>query len=54
VVVITLPGPPAEMRAMWRDTVEPYLRTRTTGGIFSRTLRFCGIGRVNWRTSCGT
>ncbi|MHB9133494.1 MAG: competence/damage-inducible protein A [Armatimonadota bacterium] len=42
--VITFPGPPREMMPMWEQTVGPYLCTRSTDVIFSRTLRFCGIG----------
>ena len=42
--VIALPGPPQEMQPMWRQTVGHYLRGLSGEIIFSRTLRFCGIG----------
>lgn len=48
--VIALPGPPHEMQPMWLDTVEPYLRRLSGEVIFSRTLRFCGIGEAALET----
>lgn len=42
---VILPGPPREMRAMWRDWVVPRLRERGLGGDqVSRTYRTAGIG----------
>lgn len=44
-IVVTLPGPPREMRAMWRDSVRPRLARRGLGRpIVSVTLRTTGIG----------
>lgn len=44
-VVVLLPGPPREMRPMWRDWVLPRLRERGLGdGRLVRTLRTYGIG----------
>jgi nicotinamide-nucleotide amidase len=44
-VAIALPGPPREMRPMWRDEVVPALRERGLGGDRAvRTLRLTGIG----------
>lgn len=44
-VVVTLPGPPREMRPMWRDEVLPRLRERGLGTDRAvRTLRLMGIG----------
>ena len=46
-VVICLPGPPNEMIPMTEQSVEPYLRERTSGNrslIQSRTLRIVGMG----------
>src|ERR1700690_1646458 len=44
-VAILLPGPPREMRPMWRDWVVPRLRDRGLGdGRLVRTLRTYGIG----------
>ena len=44
-VVVTLPGPPREMRAMWHDEVLPRLVARGLGrDIVARTWRLHGIG----------
>jgi nicotinamide-nucleotide amidase len=44
-VVVLLPGPPRELRPMWRDWVLPRLRERGLGdGRLVRTLRTHGIG----------
>ncbi len=44
-VVIALPGPPREMRPMWRDHVLPRLRERGLGADRAfETLRLSGIG----------
>ena len=42
--VILLPGPPNEMRAMFEQSVQPFLRQKTTGVIVSHTVRTMGIG----------
>jgi len=44
--ILTFPGVPSEMKAMWRQTAVPYLRSQgwSQGAIYSRTLRFWGIG----------
>ncbi|MBW4659538.1 MAG: competence/damage-inducible protein A [Drouetiella hepatica Uher 2000/2452] len=46
VTILTFPGVPSEMKAMWRQTAVPYLRRQgwSQGAIYSRTLRFWGIG----------
>ncbi|MCP9927374.1 competence/damage-inducible protein A [Cyanobium sp. CH-040] len=43
--VLTFPGVPSEMRAMWRDTAAPWLRAAGLAeGVFaSRMLRFWGL-----------
>ncbi|MFO0039342.1 MAG: competence/damage-inducible protein A [Synechococcaceae cyanobacterium] len=43
--VLTFPGVPSEMRAMWEETAEPWLRNNgLTQGVFaSRTLHFWGL-----------
>jgi len=41
---IMLPGPPFEMKGMFNDYVADFLRGKTGGGIFSKTLRIFGIG----------
>ncbi len=44
-VIVTLPGPPREMRPMWTDGVVPLLHTRGVGADLDvRTLRLTGIG----------
>ncbi len=44
-VAVLLPGPPREMRPMWRDWVMPRLRERGLGdGRVVRTLRTYGVG----------
>lgn len=44
-VVVALPGPPREMRPMWRDHALPALRARGLGAdVASRTFRLMGIG----------
>ncbi len=44
--VITFPGVPQEMRAMWQATAAPYLKANgwANGVIHSQTLKFWGIG----------
>lgn len=44
--VFCLPGVPTEMRTMWRESVVPKIAqiAGVNGAIFSRTLRFFGIG----------
>jgi len=44
--IICLPGPPAEMKPMFEESVVPFLRSLPgrTGSIKSRLLRFMGIG----------
>jgi nicotinamide-nucleotide amidase len=44
-VIVTLPGPPREMRPMWHDEVLPRLEGRGLGReVEIRTLRLMGIG----------
>jgi nicotinamide-nucleotide amidase len=44
-LIVALPGPPREMRPMWRDSVLPRLRVDGLGvGRAVRTLRTSGIG----------
>lgn len=44
-ILMTFPGVPSEMKAMWQQTAVPYLRSQGWGQeiIYSRTLRFWGI-----------
>lgn len=41
---ILLPGPPFEMQPMFENYVIPYLRQHSTSTLYSRILRFIGIG----------
>ena len=41
---IFLPGPPREITAMFRESVEPYLRAKAQGILYSKTLRIFGMG----------
>lgn len=45
-LILTFPGVPSEMRAMWQATAVPYLQQQGWGEdvIYSRTLKFWGIG----------
>jgi nicotinamide-nucleotide amidase len=44
-LVVSLPGPPREMRPMWADHVLPRLAARGAGvDVATRTLRLAGIG----------
>ncbi|WP_008312702.1 competence/damage-inducible protein A [Leptolyngbya sp. PCC 6406] len=47
--LLTFPGVPSEMKAMWRQTAVPYLQSQGWGQsvIYSRTLKFWGIGESN-------
>ncbi|NJR64205.1 MAG: competence/damage-inducible protein A [Leptolyngbyaceae cyanobacterium CRU_2_3] len=44
--LLTFPGVPSEMQAMWQQTAVPYIHNQgwSQGVIHSRTLRFWGIG----------
>lgn len=41
---VFLPGPPFEMTAMYKESVYPYLRGKTSGRLYSRELQTFGIG----------
>jgi nicotinamide-nucleotide amidase len=43
VLFATLPGVPAEMQRMFKETIEPLIRKRSEGVIVSLLLRFAGI-----------
>lgn len=48
-VLMTFPGVPREMHRMWHETAAPYLQQQgwAADPIFSRTLKFWGIGESN-------
>ncbi|NJL89260.1 MAG: competence/damage-inducible protein A [Coleofasciculaceae cyanobacterium SM2_1_6] len=47
--ILTFPGVPSEMIRMWQETAVPFLKSQGWGKeiIYSRTLRFWGIGESN-------
>lgn len=45
--IIVLPGPPREMKAMFNESVKPYLQQFTKEMLVSKTLRLYGIGESN-------
>lgn len=42
-IIVTMPGVPREMEAMWRQGFEPRLQARSAGTIRSHLLKFVGI-----------
>lgn len=48
VTIMTFPGVPSELQAMWRETAVPYIIAQgwVTGVIVSRNLRFWGISEA--------
>lgn len=55
ITLLTFPGVPKEMKAMWQQTAVPYLRSQGWGQsiIYSRTLKFWGIGESNLAEKVG-
>lgn len=43
-IIIVLPGPPKELKAMFNESVLPYLKKKSSNVIVSRVLRLIGIG----------
>ncbi len=43
-VIISLPGPPKEMKSIYFDSVKPYLQRKSEYTIKSKLLKFVGIG----------
>lgn len=42
--IILLPGPPNELIPMFEQSVFPYLNEKEEGGIYSKTVKICGVG----------
>lgn len=42
--LIMMPGPPREMKPMFDGQVKPFIASRLSGAIVSRTLRIAGVG----------
>lgn len=53
--ILTFPGVPSEMKAMWRATAAPWLKEHggSTGSFSSRVLRFAGVGESNLAETVG-
>ena len=53
--ILTFPGVPSEMKAMWRATAAPWLKEHggSTGSFCSRVLRFAGVGESNLAETVG-
>jgi nicotinamide-nucleotide amidase len=49
-IVISLPGPPKEMKNMF-ESVKDYLKTKSKDTIYSKVLRFFGIGESALETA---
>ncbi len=49
-IVICMPGPPREMKHMYNQYVDKYLREKSSHVIHSRMLRFFGIGESSLET----
>jgi len=45
-IVVTLPGPPAELQAMWEREVHPRLEKRSNAVILSRTIKTWCLGEA--------
>ena len=43
-VMVLMPGPPKEMKAMFEESVVPYLEKFVEGKLVSKVIRFAGIG----------
>ena len=53
--ILTFPGVPSEMKAMWRATAAPWLKEHggSIGSFSSRVLRFAGVGESNLAETVG-
>ncbi len=52
--ILTFPGVPRELQAMWQDTAVPFLQQQgwSQGQIYSRVLRFWGISESQLAEDC--
>ncbi|WP_432664995.1 competence/damage-inducible protein A [Wukongibacter baidiensis] len=50
-IVISLPGPPREMKGLFFDSVKPYLQSKSELKIESKILKFVGIGESSLETA---
>ena len=51
--MILMPGPPKEMKAMFEESVVPYLEKFIQGKLVSKVLRFAGIGEGSMAEAVG-
>ncbi|WP_432400450.1 competence/damage-inducible protein A [Wukongibacter sp. M2B1] len=49
-MVVSLPGPPREMKSLFFDSVKPYLQSKSEFKIKSKILKFVGIGESSLET----
>jgi len=50
-ILVFLPGPPREMEAMYRESVQGYLAAKSDSILLSRTIRLSGIGESAMETA---
>lgn len=43
-IVILLPGPPNELKPMFKNSVFPWLAKKNAANIYSQTVKICGVG----------
>ena len=43
-VIMSMPGPPREMKAMFQDHIKPYLQAHADGHLYYKIIRCYGIG----------
>lgn len=49
-IAILLPGPPNELKPMFEESIEPYLRKLQPESLYSRMVKLCGIGESRAET----
>ena len=50
-IMILLPGPPGELKPMFLEQVEPYLRGKLQACLYSQMVKMCGIGESDVETA---
>ena len=50
-IMILLPGPPGELRPMFVDQAEPFLKEKVHAAICSQMVKLCGIGESDAETA---
>ena len=49
-VIMSMPGPPREMKAMFQDHIKPYLQAHADGHLYYKIIRCYGIGESHLET----